>query len=1305
MLIKPIPIAQGVKRNKEEVLFSSSSILMDSDRTLQEEWNLHVAELESLKEAFDQFKVFIGENLAVPYQKKPLTFSQGAYQTPDFAGYTKQFMSISGQTTGINAGTYSVTFKLNSPSYVWSDGTTEDKTVVWTINPQQIPVPVQQTPYEEYDGSLKTPVWANNANLHIIIVGGTAETSSAGIHLVTVKPETNYCWFDGTTTEKEISWSIKRKTVNLPVQTNTIHYDGKSHIPEFNYNDTLLTIVQGSTSGIDAQDYSVWFKPTDNAAWLDGSTSMKKVTWTILPAPLEFNVTGPDGLTNNIKITFTGEQIMPTFEGYDPSFIDAYDITSDADGNLITSDILTHRDTGTYITRFTPKEGFVWNGSTNSIIVQWSIEPMVLPIPYLSSDNETANVSVFYTGDTIGPEKNNYDPHWIIVDYATGITTGSYTAKFTLREANNTVWSTGDTQPKTQGWQIIPKLIKVPIVLQSEVPYNGGYLVHPIIEEYDKRFIDVTGDSATNIGTGYQLEFNLKDPVNTKWNDGAIDHKITLWSVTAIEVPVPDITNLSFVYDKTEQGPDISDYDKELIMISDYKFTDVGQYTMTLSLLLPGTVWSDTKDSMDKTVSWKIGPRIINTPVISNINNKVWNDTIQYVTVHMDNIILNNSQYDHNSYVDDYIKITGMSGKLADTYTATISLLDKYNTVWSSGSTGDIITLWTINKKPVNVPVITGTYTYTGEEQKCIFESYNSSWIDVTNNTATDAGTYVVNLDLVNKKNFAWPDGTVNTKTLVWTINKQLLDPSSLSLLQSSFVFDDQEHQISEADIDGLSDLFVADGTFKAVSAGNYTITVDIKDKKNYAWLDQPSTYKVNLFWTINKLILNIPYVTLPNTKYTYTGKTYTITQNDITLGNSTDIAYIDIRDNTGKETGVHTVKFCIKDEYKHDVIWSDGTTEDKTDFWKIDKAYLKQWSVANTTVNVTGNPGSYEDVKVYRDGNGEVRVTTDSPYMTAMVLESTGITPTVRFIDLAGPVQTTASISVREGTNYYSSDASNVQYPSRVKSSITINVNILTGNKPAYHTPERIREIITDGLAEQVWIPGDIIPIKFNKFKLFGSSTVTIPADTYDAVILGFDHNKTAENGSAKHTVTVAVMHPHNVSETIAFFDPNSNVTDACNGTYNDNIFNAIHDDWKDIIIPTLKWSTETLSWQSHNVFSLSCFEVHGNGGPGNGIDQNQKQYTYFEQQGLSTRILPQADIITSNLVHVASRSTGAGDLTVHEHKIFAFLTENGYFMSQDTWKLYPYSDWCEDKLNYYDPDYPKNIQVGIIPCFTIGG
>ena len=185
----------------------------------------------------------------------------------------------------------------------------------------------------------------------------------------------------------------------------------------------------------------------------------------------------------------------------------------------------------------------------------------------------------------------------------------------------------------------------------------------------------------------------------------------------------------------------------------------------------------------------------------------------------------------------------------------------------------------------------------------------------------------------------------------------------------------------------------------------------------------------------------------------------------------------------------------------------------------------------------------------------------------------------------------------------------------------------------------------------------------------------------------------------------SLVLLHPHNVSETIAFFDPNSNVADACNGVYNDNIFNAIDDDWRDIIIPTLKWSTETESWQTYNVFNLSCFEVHGNGGPGNGIDHNQKQYDYFYQQGLSTRILPQADTITSTPVHVASRSTGAGDLTVHEHKIFALLTKDGYFWSQDTWKFYPYSDWCEDKLDYYDSDYPKNIQVGIIPCFTIGG
>lgn len=61
------------------------------------------------------------------------TFTYNGNSKAGISGYDDTKMSIvSGSTTGTNAGSYSVTFRIGD-DYMWSDGTTTDKTVTWYI--------------------------------------------------------------------------------------------------------------------------------------------------------------------------------------------------------------------------------------------------------------------------------------------------------------------------------------------------------------------------------------------------------------------------------------------------------------------------------------------------------------------------------------------------------------------------------------------------------------------------------------------------------------------------------------------------------------------------------------------------------------------------------------------------------------------------------------------------------------------------------------------------------------------------------------------------------------------------------------------------------------------------------------------------------------------------------------------------------------------------------------------------------------------------------------------------------------------
>ena len=70
-------------------------------------------------------------SMAVPSQSGSLTYT-GSAQSPTWANYDSGKMTIGGTTSGTNAGSYNATFTPGA-NYKWSDGTTNVKTVSWTI--------------------------------------------------------------------------------------------------------------------------------------------------------------------------------------------------------------------------------------------------------------------------------------------------------------------------------------------------------------------------------------------------------------------------------------------------------------------------------------------------------------------------------------------------------------------------------------------------------------------------------------------------------------------------------------------------------------------------------------------------------------------------------------------------------------------------------------------------------------------------------------------------------------------------------------------------------------------------------------------------------------------------------------------------------------------------------------------------------------------------------------------------------------------------------------------------------------------
>ena len=114
---------------------------------------------------------------AVPSQSGVLTFT-GAEQAPVWNNYNPAALVMTGETTGTNAGTYTATF-TPVEGYKWRDGTTDAKSVTWTIGRAVIMGIPEQSGTLTYNGSAQSPVWSGYDAAKLTMGGTTSGTNAA----------------------------------------------------------------------------------------------------------------------------------------------------------------------------------------------------------------------------------------------------------------------------------------------------------------------------------------------------------------------------------------------------------------------------------------------------------------------------------------------------------------------------------------------------------------------------------------------------------------------------------------------------------------------------------------------------------------------------------------------------------------------------------------------------------------------------------------------------------------------------------------------------------------------------------------------------------------------------------------------------------------------------------------------------------------------------------------------------------------------------------------------------------------------
>lgn len=375
----------------------------------------------------------------VPTQSGTLNYT-GETLTPTWNNYDTAQLTISGQTSGTNAGQYVAVFTPTT-NYKWSDGTTGGRESVWEIVNRTISVVPSQSGSLTYSGSSQSPTWSNYDSEKMTVTGNSG--TNAGSYTATFTPKAGYSWSDGTTTGKDVTWAIGRAIINnYPSQSGTLSYTGSAQSPTWSYYDSTKMTMSGTTSSTNAGTYTATFTPTANYQWSGGVTSARNVSWVIDKVD--------DGLTlskQSMTFSTSGATDTSTASGYHGTLSVTTSNSSVATATISGSTItVTCVGSGTATITVTTAATTNYYSISKSISVSASTTQKIQYVPSQSG-------SLTYNGSTKTPSWNNYSSTQLTMGGTTsGTNAGTYTATFTPKSGYT--WSDGTTVTKSVDWVI-----------------------------------------------------------------------------------------------------------------------------------------------------------------------------------------------------------------------------------------------------------------------------------------------------------------------------------------------------------------------------------------------------------------------------------------------------------------------------------------------------------------------------------------------------------------------------------------------------------------------------------------------------------------------------------------------------------------------------------------------------------------------------------------------------------------------------------------------------------------------------------
>ena len=574
---------------------------------------------------------------------------------------------------------------------------------------------------------------------------------------------------------------------------------------------------------------------------------------------MKINLTKPTATTTSFIYTGSAQSIV--LSGFDSS-------TMTLSGGSATN-------AGSYTATVSLKNTttYQWSdGTTANVTFTWTINRASISVPsgknYTydgSSKTGVANGTGYSLGGTV-----------------TATNAGTYTATATP-DANHK-WSDNTTVTKNISWKISRATATGPTV--KNCTYNGSYQTG-----VSGGIGCSLGGTVSAVNAGTYTAYATPDS-NHQWSGGGTSSVTINWSITAKSVSI-NWGSATLYYNESSQVPSATatGVGSDIITVSvSGAQTIPGTYTATASCSVSGNGYVSDYTFTNTSTSYTIKNGTITGSVTITGTNMVGETLTARLSVTKPTSGTTVSYQWYSNSSNSTTGGTAISGATSATYTVAKGLVDKYIYVvatvskqyYDTNTFRDITDASNdtavVSRKSIAVPTVNGTYTYTGTEQTVRLNNFNSTTMNVSNNTRIDAGTQTVTVSLKDPANYKWPDNTTASKSISWTIETKKVNTVWGS--KTTFTYNGKEQAPEVTADSGIPGETLNLTRTTQINAGTYTSVATISSVtggrgkvSNYTLLNNTMGYVINR--GESKIVLTKTHLDLIKNQTKTVGYTY----------------------------------------------------------------------------------------------------------------------------------------------------------------------------------------------------------------------------------------------------------------------------------------------------------------------------------------------------------------------------------------------------------------------------------------------